>query len=297
MTGAPLLLCTDLDRTLLPNGEAPESPGVRRLFSALVSHPEVLLVYVTGRDAGRVRDASAQWHIPVPDLVIADVGTSIYDLRSGGWARWGTWDAEIGEAWALGLREALADALAGVRELTAQEPDRQGPMKLSYFARPGRGREGCGGEVERRVLAAGPDARLIWSFDDVASVELLDVVPARASKRRAIDFVRDVLGVAIEDTVFAGDSGNDLDVLISGVPSVLVANASEEVRALAVRGAAEAGTEGALYLARGGFRGTNGNYASGILEGVARFHPQEVARWLPAGAGAPEAGLEVANSE
>ena len=30
---AHLLLCTDLDRTLLPNGEQPESPPARALFA------------------------------------------------------------------------------------------------------------------------------------------------------------------------------------------------------------------------------------------------------------------------
>ena len=32
---ACLLLCTDLDRTLLPNGEQPESPQARTLFARL----------------------------------------------------------------------------------------------------------------------------------------------------------------------------------------------------------------------------------------------------------------------
>ena len=44
-----LLLCTDLDRTLIPNGTQPESPRARELFKRLVSHEEVTLVYVTGR--------------------------------------------------------------------------------------------------------------------------------------------------------------------------------------------------------------------------------------------------------
>ncbi|MCI5126782.1 MAG: haloacid dehalogenase, partial [Candidatus Electrothrix sp. AR5] len=30
-----LLVCTDLDRTLLPNGPQPESPGARPAFAAL----------------------------------------------------------------------------------------------------------------------------------------------------------------------------------------------------------------------------------------------------------------------
>ena len=52
-----LLICTDLDRTLLPNGVQPESPGARRRFAALASRPEVTLVYVTGRHRALVEQA------------------------------------------------------------------------------------------------------------------------------------------------------------------------------------------------------------------------------------------------
>ena len=38
-----ILICTDLDRTLLPNGKQPESPGARAAFTRLVSRPEVTL--------------------------------------------------------------------------------------------------------------------------------------------------------------------------------------------------------------------------------------------------------------
>lgn len=44
-----LLICTDLDRTLIPNGPQPESPKARALFRRLVSREEVTLAYVSGR--------------------------------------------------------------------------------------------------------------------------------------------------------------------------------------------------------------------------------------------------------
>jgi hypothetical protein len=58
------------------------------------------------------------------------------------------------------------------------------------------------------------------------------------------------------------------------VPAVLVANADAEVRRLA----RESGNP-ALYIARGGYLGMNGNYSAGILEGAAHFWP-EVDDWL-----------------
>jgi len=79
--------------------------------------------------------------------------------------------------------------------------------------------------------------------------------------------------------MYSGDSGNDLAVLASQVPEVLVGNASEEVRREAIRRAAEQRHTEALYLARGGLKGMNGNYAAGILEGMVHFMP-ETAAWL-----------------
>ncbi|MCG8427652.1 MAG: haloacid dehalogenase, partial [Chromatiales bacterium] len=81
------------------------------------------------------------------------------------------------------------------------------------------------------------------------------------------------------DTLFAGDSGNDLPALSSEIPAVLVANASPSVATEAVDAAKEAGNQKSLYLAKGGLFGMNGNYSAGILEGLAHFHPETVS-WL-----------------
>ena len=86
-------------------------------------------------------------------------------------------------------------------------------------------------------------------------------------------------GFALDDTVFAGDSGNDLPVLASEIPAVLVANASAEVRREALAQAATRGHTNALYIAQGNFMGMNGNYTAGVLEGVVHYQP-EVRNWL-----------------
>jgi len=82
------------------------------------------------------------------------------------------------------------------------------------------------------------------------------------------------LGVSKEDTVFAGDSGNDLPVLISDIPAVLVNNALTSIKNVARRLADAQGLAQQLYLARGGFYGLNGNYTAGVLEGLIHFHPE-----------------------
>lgn len=52
-----LLLCTDLDHTLLPNGPEPESEQARGKFHSLVDHAQMTLIYVTGRHQQLVEQA------------------------------------------------------------------------------------------------------------------------------------------------------------------------------------------------------------------------------------------------
>ena len=84
-------------------------------------------------------------------------------------------------------------------------------------------------------------------------------------------------GFDCSNTVFSGDSGNDMEVLVSPIPSVLVANANDEVKRSALEIAANAGNAKQLFVSQGDFLGMNGNYSAGILEGVAHFHPDSLA--------------------
>lgn len=280
MSGRLFLLSTDLDRTLLPNGAAPESPGARRLFARVAAQPEVVVAYVTGRDRGRVEAAIEAYALPIPDLVVADVGTTVYDLRGGGWERWERWDEAIGPDWGGRTRADVAALLADLPDLVPQEPSRQGRFKASWHVALDADRAALDRAIATRLQGASVRAARVWSVDEAAGVGLLDVVPASATKVHALRFVAESLAVPPADVLFAGDSGNDLPVLASAIPSVLVANARPEVAAEALRLAEAAGTREFLYLARGGWRGLNGCYAAGILEGLAHYHPERLRAWL-----------------
>jgi hypothetical protein len=82
------------------------------------------------------------------------------------------------------------------------------------------------------------------------------------------------LGFSLANTIFAGDSGNDLAVLASPIRSVLVANASDAVRQEARQLALNMGEIDALYIAKGGLLQMNGNYSAGILEGIVHYMPE-----------------------
>ena len=274
-----LLLCSDLDRTLLPNGPQPESPGARERFSRFVSRPNVTLVYVTGRHRDLVEQAMGNYRLPRPHYVIGDVGTTIYEVTAGSWRLQQAWQAEIAPDWAGLAREDIGALLDGISQLQLQETAKQNTHKLSYYVPLYADHFALLDEVQQRLVQHNVNASLVWSVDDPAGIGLLDILPARANKLHAVEFLMQQCGFTYAETVFAGDSGNDLPVLASAIPAVLVANASSEVRTAAQQQAAAQEHSGQLYLAAGGLLGMNGNYSAGVLEGVVHFIPQTEA-WL-----------------
>ncbi|MFQ5643091.1 MAG: HAD-IIB family hydrolase [Thiogranum sp.] len=275
-----LLLCTDLDRTLLPNGPQPESEQARRIFSALAARPEVTLAYVTGRDRQLVKKAIAEYCLPTPDFIIGDVGTTIYEVRAEDWHPWSDWQQEIAPDWAGLEHSDISDLLGNMDDLQTQEAAKQNRHKVSFYVPLDADTEVLSRNIGRRLDSSGIRASLVWSIDEPHATGLLDILPASASKQHAISFLMQRRNFTLADTVFAGDSGNDLPVLASGIPAVLVANASADVRGTALQLATAQGHANALYIAQGGFMGMNGNYSAGVLEGVVHFRP-EVRNWLP----------------
>lgn len=283
------LICTDLGRTLIPNGPQPESGDARRRFAALAARPEVTLAYVTGRQRTLIEDAIVTYRLPVPDFVIGDVGTTI--CRVGPelhWAHLDAWEEQIAGDWGGHSHGELRALLRDIPALRMQERSRQSRLKLSFYLPLYAEIDELAAAIRARLEPLGVRARLVWSVDDIADVGLLDVLPASASKLHAIEALMREQGFAPGQTVFCGDSGNDLEVLASRIPSVLVANSRPDVQDLALELAEEAGTLAQLFIAEGGFLGMNGNYAGGVLEGIAHFHPAigEWLRGLPNGCGA-----------
>jgi len=275
-----LLICTDLDRTLIPNGPQAESSGARRHFAALTAHEHVTLAYVTGRHRTLVEEAMNTFRLPVPDFVIADVGTNIYRVGpKHEWSLQHDWADEIGQDWAGCSYLDLASLLSDLRALRMQERMKQNRHKLSYYLPLYQDIDQLAAAIRERLEPAGFKVRLVWSVDDATDVGLLDILPERASKRHAIEALMRRLDFVLEDTIFCGDSGNDMEVLISPIPSVLVANSRPEVKRLARELSAESGTLDALYAACGEFQGMNGNYSAGMLEGIAHYHPDTIG-WM-----------------
>jgi len=269
-----LLLCTDLDRTLLPNGPEPESANARKNFSRLVRHPQVTLVYVTGRHQQLVKQAIDEYQLPQADYVIADVGSTIYEINDHDWQYQQQWEKLIDDDWQGKNANELHSLLMDLNGLQLQEDSKQNTHKLSYYLALNNNHQKIISAIEKVFQQQSIKANLIWSVDQLANIGLLDVLPASAGKRQAIEFLMQQLKFDYSETVFSGDSGNDICVMSSQIQSVLVANAEVEVRDEAIKQAQANHQLNTLYLAKGNFMHMNGNYSAGILEGVVHYIPQ-----------------------
>ena len=266
-----ILICTDLDRTLLPNGKQAESPHARTLFRRFCEQAHVTLVYVSGRDRRLLLEAIEAFDIPIPDYAIGDVGTSIYHVEDSDWHLDPAWSRLQESDWGGRHRQELEAMLGPVTELSAQEAEKQNTFKLSYYLPLDCDEKDILHRMYSILEAQNIRANIIWSIDEEKHIGLVDVLPRAANKLEAIRFLNRSLAIPLERTLFSGDSGNDLSVLTSEIPAVLVANASDEVREEALRLAKQHQAKDRLYLAHGDFYGLNGNYSAGILEGIHHY--------------------------
>jgi sucrose-phosphate synthase len=237
---AEYVLVTDVDDTLLGERES-----LRELLDWLRAEaPRVAFGIATGRTLRMALAILGEWNVPRPDLLVTSVGTEIdYGpslVRDLAWAR------HIRPLW---RRASLAVALAGLPGLTPQPAVKQGFFKLSYDIDPARlwPLE----RLQSHLRTRGLHARLIRSQD-----RFLDVLPVRASKGLAIRHLAYRLGLPLERFLVAGDSGNDLEMLLGDTLGVVVGNHKPELKVL----------EGLdrIYFARTSF-------SSGILEGVRHY--------------------------
>lgn len=274
-----LLLCTDMDRTVIPNGHQPEHPDAPEKFRQLCRLPGIKLVYVTGRHLQLVRQAMVDYNLPQPDFVITDVGTKIYQRKQTEYHELFSWQNKIAHDWRGYTHGQLHQALEIFSELVLQEQSNQNDFKLSYYLPLNVDHNSLLRKVEHQLTRLGVAVSLILSVDEPEQVALLDVLPCNATKLHAIEFLQQHLGYGHLETIFAGDSGNDLPVLGSSIRSVLVANADLDVRQQALQLAEKNNNTESLYLAQQENFPLGGNYTAGVLQGIGFFAP-ELAEWM-----------------
>ena len=279
----PILLCTDMDRTIIPNGLGPESPDARPLFRRVAEHPGIILAYVTGRDTELIARALSNWALPLPRIAVGDVGTSIYDVSATTenpvFSPWPEWEEEIAKDWNGRSGEEIAAMFLDMKMLRPQPPEKQKKFKHSYYAPPDTDLEELSETMRQRLSDNDIAASVVTSIDEMTDTALVDVIPARATKAHAVRFIMKRLGIDVSRVIYAGDSGNDLPALTAGFNAVLVKNAADDVRRQARETVSRKNRDTCLYEAGGGFLEMNGSYSAGVIEGLVHFVP-EIREWL-----------------
>jgi sucrose-phosphate synthase len=240
-------LVSDIDHTLLEEGAPYDVDALRALADDLVAGGFAVGL-ASGRSLALVERALAEHPLPAPAFVISDVGTAIHYARHDGrgsgprWLPERGWSAHLRVGWEGG---AVAETLARLRGLRPQPEGARTDVKLSFEADDA---EAMAERIRRALGEAGQKATVVASRGT-----LIDVLPARASKGKAVRWLARAWGVGHDRIAVAGDSGNDREMLTGPFRAIVVGNHAPELDDL--RGRRR------VYIAAG-------HHAAGVREGL-----------------------------
>lgn len=205
------LLATDLDGTFVGDKQALHK--LLRFFNESHFNPE--LVYITGRHLDSSLTLIKEEKLPMPNILITDVGVSIYitkdrlieDLE---------WRDMHREHW---HPEQIIEVASGIPSLHRQMlPTSQ---RVSFTIKEDT-KVIC--KLENLLDQENIPHKLIYS-----SGRDVDILPKGCDKGKALTYVVNKYINKNANILVAGDSGNDRDMLQLGYPSVIVGNAEAEL--------------------------------------------------------------------
>ena len=186
-----MLLSTDLDGTLL----AGDPENRLKLYRLIVAHPEIDLVFVTGRGLEAVLPLLSDPTIPQPDYIICDVGCTVVHGASQQTIQ--PLQGEIDELWPG--EQVVESALSSFEGLQRQEVPQE--RRVSYF---------CDNDLVSEDMLARVSA---LSCDVLFSAgKYLDILPQGVNKGRTLSRLIEHLGVEPDSVLVAGDTLNDLSM-------------------------------------------------------------------------------------
>ena len=203
---------TDIDGTLVG---CPK--GLAAFATFRDERPELLYGVATGRSLHAALDILETEGAPLPAVMIVAVGSEVYWRDECGirYRQDEAWARHIGIGWQRKAVDALVMRQPGFVRQPALEQRRH---KLAYFVDPAEG-EAHVALLRETLRDAGLRCSVIHSHG-----KFVDVLPERANKGRAVEFVARTAGISLSDVVAAGDSGNDIDMLRAIGNAVIVAN-------------------------------------------------------------------------
>ncbi len=239
LTDLNKLLITDIDNTLEGN-----SKRLMELLEILHKNSASLGWGVaTGRSLEMTLDIMTEQNIPIPDILICSVGTEIYygpDLRTDK-----GWQQHLSHFW---KPEKVKDTLGKLDFITPQEAEGQRRYKISYYMKK---EPEFLARVYHQLQKAKLRCQVIYSHG-----QFLDILPHRASKGKAINYIKYKWGISPENVMVAGDSGNDEDMLRGRSCGLVVGNHDKDLDHLK-------GQRNIFF--------SKHTYAGGIIDGLTHF--------------------------
>jgi sucrose-6F-phosphate phosphohydrolase len=254
-----------MDGTVIPLEEGASWERDISLFrEAVDAKRDLCLAYVTGRDLAKALSGIEEYRLPEPDLLVSDVGTSLFHAYGGGY--------RLDEGYAQKMHEALGGLqaeeirarAAPLPGLELQPEDRQTPFKVSYFLPPGRDHSSVLASLRDHLGIFKGRVQVVYSVQAQDGTGLVDLLPAGVAKDFALRYLQGITGVEADRLVYAGDSGNDLAALFAGFKAIVVGNADETLKKQVREKAEEDGILCRIYF-------SEKHYAGGVLEGCAHF--------------------------
>ncbi|MCR4419004.1 MAG: HAD-IIB family hydrolase [Clostridia bacterium] len=198
-----LVLATDLDDTLVGDPAA-----LAELNSWLaLRRRQVFLIYLTGRHALSALNLIGAEALLVPDVLVADAGTTIRYRPQ--FRRDRVWESRFAERWDPRKIEQIASGIPGLSPQGIRSPWRR-----SYYL------------GEEKALALLTEALGCLAVRVVVTGRNVDVLPAAAGKGPALRYLVSRFTLPSEKVFVCGDGGNDLDMLQLNYRGVLVGNGS-----------------------------------------------------------------------
>ena len=239
---AEKLIISDIDNTLIGDDES-----LKEFIELLNStDSKIGFAVATGRSIDSAVEVLKEYNIPFPEIIISSVGSEIYYNYRNELIPSTGWKAHIRYQW---NREKVKKILDNLDFLKYQDKSEQREFKLSYYVNDD---SKLLEEVKNTLIQNKVKANIIFSHG-----ELLDILPYRASKGKAIRYLAYRWNIPFEKILVAGDSGNDKEMLKGDLLAVVVANHSSELELL--KG------QNRIYFSKRKFAG-------GIVEGINHYN-------------------------
>jgi sucrose-phosphate synthase len=219
LANAELFIISDLDGTLVDGKDSTGLTEFTRWING--NRDKVVFGIASGRNQEITRQAFKEYDLPDPDILICSAGSEIYYtdqfIADKGW------DSHIDYQW---KRDELQEALALFPGIRLQEPAAQWRFKLSYYV------DYNFDEDAMADLHKFLDDRKLKARVLLTENKFLDLLPFRASKGSAVRYLSYKWKMPLQHFITAGNSGNDIDMLIGKTKAIVVANYSDEMEEL-----------------------------------------------------------------